>query len=131
MAWKCFGRRGFAERIENLFYLSQRFAKQLEQHPRFELGAPVASVNLCFRFVPAGPCSETEIGRLNLLARDVLATSGAALVNYAQLDGRPFWRLVLTNFDLDEAAMDRLFELIEAACVEAFDKGQAEVRDAS
>jgi len=70
--------------------------------------------------VPASPCEPVDVERLNLQARDKLAKSGAALVNHAKVDGRSVWRLVITNFALDEKAMTDLFDLIEAACVEAF-----------
>jgi glutamate/tyrosine decarboxylase-like PLP-dependent enzyme len=120
LAWRCYGRAGFAERIENLFDLAQRFAKQLDAHPNFERTAPVASLNLCFRYVPDVTWDDQRVDCFNLDAREQLAKSGEALVNYATVAGRPSWRLVLSNGDLTAADMDTLFERIEGACLAQF-----------
>jgi glutamate/tyrosine decarboxylase-like PLP-dependent enzyme len=120
LAWKCFGRRGFAERIEGLFALAQEFADRLDAHPRFERAAPVASLNICFRYKPEGDLSEADVDRGNLVAREALLKSGRALINYAVVDNRSCWRLILANTELDSRAIGRIFDEVEGACVEAF-----------
>jgi glutamate/tyrosine decarboxylase-like PLP-dependent enzyme len=120
LAWKSYGRAGFAERIEKLFDLSQYFAERLKEHPRFELAAPVASLNLCFRYRPDTGLTDEEVDQGNVVARKHLARSGQALINYAQVKNRPCWRLILTNFDLTEELVDAIFDEVEAACVQAF-----------
>jgi glutamate/tyrosine decarboxylase-like PLP-dependent enzyme len=119
LAWKCFGRVGFAHKIEHIFELAQHVARWLDAHPRFVRVAPVASLNICFRYEPEGVTNEGVIDRVNMSARDALAKSGVALVNHAQWQGRSIWRLVVAGFDLTVQDMDRLMTEIEGACQEA------------
>ena len=120
MAWKVYGRSGFAQRIERLFDLAQHMARRASEHPDFELVSPVSSLNICFRYVPDPTQSVQVIDHATREARTKLTQSGRLLVNFAQVQGRPCWRVVLSNFGLDETLVDRAFDEIETACKLAY-----------
>ena len=71
-------------------------------------------------YLPPGDLSDEAVDEGNLAARQALAKSGRALINYAKVDNRHCWRLVLANFDLDSLAIGHIFEQVESACLEAF-----------
>ncbi len=116
MAWKAYGRLGFAERIERLFDLAQHMGTRVVAHDQFELVAPVSSLNLCFRYVPHPDATDEEIDQLLIQARTELVRSGRLLVNFARVQGRPCWRVVLSNLDLTKELVDQAFDEIEASC---------------
>ena len=119
MAWQVYGRQGFAKRIERLFDLAQYMGRKASEHPEFELVSPVSSLNICFRYIPDPNLSIEAIDEAMRRARTNLTQSGRLLVNFAQVQKRPCWRVVLSNFDLDETLVDRAFNEIEAACKQA------------
>ena len=93
LAWKAYGREGFAQRIEHLFEMAQHLAR-VAQHPDFAMVAPVASLNICFRYQPQGVTEREQLDRILLAARQELVRSGRLLVNFARLGGQPCWRAV-------------------------------------
>ena len=119
LAWKVYGREGFAQRIEHLFEMAQHLAARVAQHPDFAMVAPVASLNICFRYQPPGVTEREQLDRILLAARQELVRSGRLLVNFARLGGQPCWRVVLTNFDLTRELVDQAFEEIVSACEDA------------
>jgi glutamate/tyrosine decarboxylase-like PLP-dependent enzyme len=116
LAWKTEGRAGFAAKIEHLFDTASYMVERLEAHPRFRSVSPVASVNIGFLYVPEGPLDDEALVALNLRARERLAKSGKALVNHALWNGQRMWRMVIANFAISHADIDRLLLDIEAVC---------------
>ena len=102
--WKHEGDRGFAARVDRLFALAAFAAAELGRRERFELLAPVESLNVCFRYLPAnGPRDPAAIDRLNVEARERLRKSGRAMVNYSRLEGRVTMRLVFANPEIGDS----------------------------
>lgn len=111
LMWKHHGDRGFAVAIDRLFDLAGLAAERIARHPRLELMAPVQSLNVCFRYLPASGADPDE---LNLELRNRLRRSGRSFVNYSRLDGRVALRLILTNAELTEADLDVCLERVLA-----------------
>ena len=115
-AWKCLGRKGFEDNINHLFALSQKAADYVKTSSEYELLYEVASLNICFRYLPRHLKGKTtgEIDTFNLNLRETLLKSGKAIVNYSISDNRPFFRLVLVNFALTEKDVHQFFADLEA-----------------
>ncbi|MBF0187533.1 MAG: glutamate decarboxylase [Magnetococcales bacterium] len=107
LAWKCYGHRGYEARINRLFDLTAYALEAIQGHPSLEVTAPVQSVTLCFRYVPAG---DNDSEAFNLELRKRLIQRGLSLVNYAHVDGRMTFRLVFANADMHETDFDRFLE---------------------
>jgi len=111
LMWKRHGDNGFARAIDRLFDLARIAAERIERQPRLELLAPVQSLNVCFRYLPAG---DVDVDALNLELRERLRKSGRSFMNYSRLDGKIALRLILTNPELTEEdlalCLERLLE---------------------
>ena len=107
LMWKRNGDEGFARAIDRLFELARTAAERIERHPRLELLAPVQSLNVCFRYLPA---AAGDPDALNLELRERLRKSGGCFMNYSRLDGKVALRLILTNPELTEEDLDVCFE---------------------
>ena len=110
LLWKHYGDTGFSKRIDQIFALAQYAEKIVRDHPELQLMAPVQSVNVCFRYVPAN--DDIDLNRLNISIREKLRKDGKSFVNYAYLDGAVVIRLVIVNFALCAADIDSFFQEI-------------------
>ena len=119
LMWKHHGDDGFAGTIDRLFDLARIAAERIERHPRLELMAPVQSLNVCFRYLPAGG---GDPDKLNLELRERLRKSGRSFMNFSHLGGRVALRLILTNPELTEEdlaiCLERLLALGETLSAE-------------
>lgn len=113
LMWRHLGDRGFEEKIDRLFSLADYAVKKIASHPELRLAETPTSLNLCFRYEPkTGSRSPEEIDALNIEIREKLYQNGRSLVNYARVQGRVVIRLIVVNFDLREADLDRFFEAV-------------------
>ena len=125
LMWKHHGDRGFAERVDRLFELAKLATEEVGRRDRFELLAPTQSLNVCFRYLPAGEAEDpAAIDRLNVEIRERLRKSGRAMVNYSRLDGRVAMRLVFANPEVGEADVARFFDLYAEAAEEVLERAE-------
>ena len=113
LTWKHLGDRGWAERIDHYFDLAAHAEGLIHQHPNLELVTPRYSLNVCFQYVSPG-ASQEERNRLTLRIRQSLLESGKAMVNYAQVDGKTFFRLILCNNQSSQADVTEFFDEVVA-----------------
>ncbi len=113
LAWKYYGDKGYAQRINHLFELGAYAEEIVNKNPVLELMAPRSSVNICFRYLPS---KQSDLNQFNLKLREELAHSGKSMVNYAHLGKNLVIRLVITNPELNNEDIDLFFDnLILAA----------------
>lgn len=111
LAWKYFGDKGYAKRIEKLFALADYATKTIEENDDLELLFPTQTLNVNFRFVsPEG----TDPDRLNEEIRYNLLKRGELMVNYCRLESGLSIRLVLLNPDMEETDVDDILRLIQS-----------------
>ena len=111
LMWRHLGDRGFEEKIDRLFSLAAHAVGKIKSHPELRLAETPPSLNLCFRYEPkAGSRTPEAVDALNIQLREKLYQNKKSLVNYARVKGRVVIRLILVNFDLKEADLDRFFE---------------------
>ena len=114
LTWKHLGDRGWAQRIEHYFELAAHAEAMIREHPNLALVTPRYSLNICFQYVPEK--NEDSLAQRNLLTlniRQALLDSGKAMVNYAQVEDKTIFRLVLCNNQSTKAEVtDFLTEII-------------------
>jgi glutamate/tyrosine decarboxylase-like PLP-dependent enzyme len=107
-ALRAFGRRAYAETIEELLDLAQHMAARIEAEPALELVAPVTLTAVCFR-----ARGLDEEGQALLLKR--IVESGLALLGPARVKGRFCLRACMTNLRTSKADIDRVVEALASA----------------
>ncbi|MCJ7582283.1 MAG: aspartate aminotransferase family protein [Candidatus Aminicenantes bacterium] len=113
LAWKYYGDKGYAQRIDHLFELAEHAEKIVSENPALELMVPRSSLNICFRYLPS---LQNDLNLFNLKLREELARSGKSMVNYAYLGKNLVIRLVITNPELKTEDIDLFFSnLMETA----------------
>jgi len=113
LAWKYYGDKGYAQRINRLFELAAYAEEIVNKNPSLELMAARSSVNICFRYLST---QRSDLKQFNLKLREELARSGKSMVNYAHLDKKLVIRLVITNPELAREDIDLFFDnLIQTA----------------
>ena len=89
------------EKITNILRKHIAFAQKLsiiiEQHPSFELLAPVPFSTLVFRFVPEKKSTESEINNLNEKLLDEINKTGKVFLSHTKLHGKFGIRLAIGN----------------------------------
>jgi len=113
LAWKYYGHKGYARRINRLFELAA-YAEDIDKkNPELELMAARNSLNICFRYLPSQP---GDLNQFNLKLREEMARSGKSMVNYAHIGKDLVIRLVITNPELKSEDINLFFDnLIQTA----------------
>ena len=84
-ALKHLGREGVADMVDRCCALAYELAQLVEEAPRLELTAPVASCVTCFRYHPPGMTEGPELDDLNRRIQQQLALGGAVLATGGML----------------------------------------------
>ncbi len=106
-AWKYYGKKGYAKRMENLLNMARYAEEKVKDHSRLELLAPRQSLTVCFRYKPG---YKTDLNDFNFRLREQLRKSGKSIVNVAWLDDTLTIRLIMANAETQKDDVDRFFE---------------------
>ncbi|MBE9060426.1 aminotransferase class V-fold PLP-dependent enzyme [cf. Phormidesmis sp. LEGE 11477] len=111
LVWRHLGDRGWEALIDSYFELASQAEAIIQAHPLLELVSARESVNLCFRYLPQ---NRQHADRLTLSVRQALWESGTAMVNYAQVEEKTIFRLVICNNQTRSKDIDQFFEALVA-----------------
>ena len=109
MVWRTFGREGLAARVREHMRLARLFAGWVEEHPCFELLAPVVMGVVCF-----GPV-EKDARRARNICREIVErtnASGLAYLTQTELKNCGAVRLGLGNILTTEDSIRAVWNLI-------------------
>jgi glutamate/tyrosine decarboxylase-like PLP-dependent enzyme len=106
-AWKYFGKKGYAQRMDNLIEMATYAENIVNQHPMLELIAPRQSFSVCFRYIPG---HGVNLNEFNLEVREKLRKTGLSIVNYGYIGTELAIRLVTANGELHKKDIDRFFQ---------------------
>ncbi|MEL6469090.1 MAG: aminotransferase class V-fold PLP-dependent enzyme [Cyanobacteria bacterium J06623_4] len=95
LAWQHLGDRGWQVMVERYFSFAARAEAIIQAHNSLAMIFPRESVNLCFQYVPTS--NHHTANKMTLAIRQQLMEKGLAMVNYAELGGEVFFRLVICN----------------------------------
>lgn len=119
LAWKWYGSKGFEERIDHAFAVTEYLAKSVSQKKNFKLISqnPPPCLQTCFYYAPGGEISADSSRNSNLtrfIAKQ-LYKEGKFLIDYApHSDGSgEFFRVVVNAPIVSSDTIDRLLEAIE------------------
>ncbi|MEM9089911.1 MAG: hypothetical protein AAGC93_14330, partial [Cyanobacteria bacterium P01_F01_bin.53] len=99
LAWQHLGDRGWEAMINRYFALAAQAESIINNNPSLTLLFPRQSLNICFQYHDSvgQPSSQQARNALTLKIREALMEKGLAMVNYAELNGDVFFRLVICN----------------------------------
>ncbi|MEJ2155429.1 MAG: pyridoxal-dependent decarboxylase [Desulfobacteraceae bacterium] len=109
LAWRYFGDKGYAARMDKQMDLAQYAKAKVEESPRLELLAQPQSVAVCFRYRNR---NGVEVDDFNLELRERMRKTGKALINYGYWNGNLSLRYVAASPDAEFEDIDTLFEHI-------------------
>jgi aromatic-L-amino-acid decarboxylase len=89
-----FGREGIVERIRYHLMLARTIADAIEDHPDFELAAPVVFSTLCFRCCPEGV---DDPDGFNEQLLEAVNRSGRVYLSHTKLNGHFVLRMAIGN----------------------------------
>lgn len=112
LTWKHLGDRGWAELIDRYFDLAAQAETIIQTHADLELVVPREGLNLCFQYVPR--TSALNADDLTLAIRQQLWQQGLALVNYAKVNGKVVFRLIICNNQTGPEDIEVFFENLVA-----------------
>jgi glutamate/tyrosine decarboxylase-like PLP-dependent enzyme len=106
-AWKHYGKSGYAEKMEHLVELAKYAEDIVHRHDKLELVVPRQTLTVCFRYIPS---FDTNVDKFNFTVREELRKSGKTMVNVARLNNQMFIRLIISNFENQQADVDQFFD---------------------
>ncbi len=107
---RSYGVEGLQAMIRKACELAQHFARRVEEHPHFELLAPVPLSLVCFRACPPGV---EDLDALNEELMQSLNASGEAFLSHTRLGGKLALRLAVGHMSTRQEHVDRVFERLE------------------
>jgi aromatic-L-amino-acid decarboxylase len=111
MVLNYYGVEGLQERIRGHIALADGFRKWAEDHPDFEVMAPVEFSTVCFRFNPGG--DPERVDALNEKLLEAINAGGKAFLSHTKIDGRFVLRCAIGNIRTNQSHIDALEQLLE------------------
>ena len=109
-----FGAEGLRARLREHIRLARMFAAKVEDHPDFELLAPVPLSVVCFRANPAAASwVQTELDSFNEQLLEAVNTTGRIYMSHTRLHGRFTLRLAIGHLRTTERHVTEAWMLLE------------------
>lgn len=113
MVIRSLGLAGMQQAIREHIRFAHRLQRMLEQHPDFELLAPVPFSTLVFRLVPAGKWSIEDLNKLNEQLLEKINQSGQVFLSHTKLGGKFGIRLAIGNLKTRWDDVSLAWEIIQ------------------
>ncbi|MGE0931389.1 pyridoxal phosphate-dependent decarboxylase family protein [Peijinzhouia sedimentorum] len=114
---RSYGVEGLQEKLRSHIAMGQWLKTEIENHPQFELMAPVPLNLVCFRFLPPQCTNADEINQFNEHLLNALNATGKIFITHTKLNGMYTLRLVPGNFHVSLAHVQRAWELITKTAI--------------
>jgi aromatic-L-amino-acid decarboxylase len=108
-----FGREGLAANLRAHLRLAREFGARIQEHPDFELMAPVVFSTVCFRFRPQR-ISETQLQRLNRSLLEAVNRTGQLFLSNTVLHDKFVLRLAIGNLRTTQQHIEKAWDLIRS-----------------
>lgn len=118
LAWKFYGRQGFANRVDRALQTTKEFTDLVRARANFKLVVdPSPFLQICFWFVPPNLPSGLNLSKVTRELHRRINEKGEFLVDHAPLKGVPdFFRIVVNNPTVNlYRDLERLLDAIEEA----------------
>jgi len=107
-----FGVKGIQEKVRLHLTLAQNLAKEIEQHPDFQLMVKPVLNTICFRFRPAGLEDEVKLNELNENLLNSVNGTGKLFISHTRLQGKYTLRMVTAQTYVEERHVIAAWDLI-------------------
>ncbi|GAA5521172.1 aminotransferase class V-fold PLP-dependent enzyme [Aliifodinibius salicampi] len=111
---RSFGREGLQKIIRHHIALAQNLEEEINQHPDFELLAPVPLNTLCFRFQPSHISDEQKLNELNKRLLNQIQQSGELFLTHTTLKDKYTIRMVIGNTNVEQRHVEKAWNLIQS-----------------
>ncbi|MCW9707399.1 pyridoxal phosphate-dependent decarboxylase family protein [Fodinibius salsisoli] len=111
---RSFGAEGLRKKIRQHIELAQGLTTQIQEHPDFELLAPVPLNTICFRFHPAHISDEAKLDEINEQLLTRIQQSGKLFLTHTKLNDRYTIRIVIGNTNVEKRHVDNAWSLIQS-----------------
>jgi aromatic-L-amino-acid decarboxylase len=112
------GVEGIQERIRKHIAIGQWLKKEVENHPEFELMAPVPMNTVCFRFIPKE--GSNDLDQLNERIMNAVNKTGKLFFTQTKLNDQFVLRLAFGNTNLEAIHVENAWQLIQEKATECF-----------
>ena len=112
LTWKHLGDRGWEALIDQYFALAAYAEEIINAHELLKMITPRQSLNLCFQYIPKN--SRQHPNDFTLKIRQILWQKGVTMVNYARIDSKVVFRLVICNNQTRPGHIKAFFEALVA-----------------
>ena len=110
---RMYGREGLQQMIRRHISLGQKLAGWIDEHPGFELMAPVPLNLVCFRCHPSGVDDQSKLNDLNRWLMEQLNDSGKMFLTHAELEGAFVIRWVTGQTKVTEQDISESWQLVK------------------
>jgi aromatic-L-amino-acid decarboxylase len=108
-----FGWNGLADRLREHLRLAKLLAQWVEEHPSFELLAPVHFGTVCFRAHPSGLDDEKALNALNEKLLHAVNGRRETFLSHTKLGGRYTIRIAIGHIQTQESHVRSTWELVQ------------------
>src|SRR5699024_11533352 len=110
---RSFGAGRLQKKIRHHLGLAQKLKEKIEDHPDFEILAPVPLNTLCFRFHPKQIDDKEGLNNLNKKLLNKIQQSGRLFLTHTKLNGKYTIRMVIGNTNVEQRHVDGAWSLIQ------------------
>ncbi len=116
-AWKYYGLKGYAEKMDHLMDLAKYAESLVEKTEKLKMFVPRQSLTVCFRYIPE---FSTNLDEFNFKIRENLRLKGKSLVNVAWINKTLVIRFIISNSESQRSDIDQFFKnfMLEASELE-------------
>jgi aromatic-L-amino-acid decarboxylase len=108
-----FGQEGLVKRIQSHLDYARMFASWIEDHPDFEVMAPVPFSTVCFRARPGGWEKESLLNRLNASLLDAINETREVFLSHTKLGSRYVLRAAFGNLHTRKEHIQRMWDIVQ------------------
>ncbi len=108
-----FGREGLAKRIKTHIEYAKLLTSWIEDHPDFEVMAPVPFSTVCFRAHPEGWKKESLLNKLNAALLEAVNETREVFLSHTKLGKQYVLRVAIGNLHTREDHVKRMWEIVQ------------------
>ncbi len=110
---RMYGVSGLQKMIRNHLDWAQELVDKIENHPDFEIMAPIPLNLICFRYHPAKIDNPMELEKINAHLLEELNRTGKIYMTHTKLNGKYALRFVASQTSVTQEDITQAWDLIE------------------
>jgi len=110
---RSYGVNGLRTKVRHHLRLAHDLLKQIKEHPKFEILAPVPLNLICFRYKPNGITDEAELEKINSTILTRINDTGELFLTHTKLNGKYAIRIITGQTNVEQQDVDNAWELVK------------------